>query len=156
MIADHEEEEIEPVDIAHVVAGEQEDQAANDDGYKTEDQMPGAHPALPGFRFLDQPTVQQAHTDTQNLGGRHDDLIPAAHLHDHFHIIHAVHGAGLLGEKFLHQRRNGIDHKNQAQRADQVAQYPFLGGYRVGGGSAVHKGPVKKPSAKQASLFLFR
>ena len=156
MVANHQEEEIEPVDVAHIVAWEQENQAADNDGHESENQVPWTHSALAGFGFLDQPTVQQAHTHTQNLGGRHDDLIPAAHLHDHFHIPHAVHGAGLLGKEFLHQCSNGIDYEDQTQRSDQMTQDPFFGGYRVGGGSAVHKGPVKQAAAEQAFLFLFR
>ena len=143
MVANHQEEEIEPVDISHVITGEQENQAADNDGHESENQVPWTHSALAGFGFLDQPAVEQADTHTQNLGGGHDDLIPSTHLTDHFHVADTVHGSGLLSEELFNQCCNGIDHKDQTQRSDQMAKHPFLCGYRIGSRFAVHKGLVK-------------
>ena len=131
--ADQQEEEIIPVALSQGVAWEQENQRPDDNGDKSEDQVPGSHAALPAFGILDEPAVQQAHAHAQDLGDGHHHLVAAAHLDDHVHVAGAVHGAGLLGEEFLHQRRHRVDHKDQAQGADQVSQHPFFGGNGVGG-----------------------
>ena len=64
--------------------------------------MPRAHTSLFGFRVLNQPAIEQTYTHCQNLCHCHDNLIPAAHLADHFHIFDTVHGTGLLRKEFLH------------------------------------------------------
>lgn len=77
MAADQQKEEVIPIAFTQGVTGEQENKAANDDGYKSENQMPWPHTPLPGFRILNQPAIEQANTNGQNLGNRHDDLINA-------------------------------------------------------------------------------
>ena len=71
--------------------------------------------------MLDEPAVKQTKAHGKDLGNRHDDLVAAAHDPDHIHVLHAVHSAGLLRKKLFNQRSDGINDKNQTQRANQMA-----------------------------------
>ena len=153
MIADQQEEEIVPVVLSQRLPGEQENQAADDYGNKSKNQIPRTHTTLPALGMLDQPAVEKTGAHGKDFCHSHNDFIYAAYLHNHGNIVHAIHGAGLLGEKLFNQRRNGIDHKNQSQRADQVPQHPFLCGYGLGGCPAVHKGLVEQSAAEKRLVY---
>ena len=153
MITDQKEEEIVPVALSHAVAREQEDQTADDNGNESKDQVPRPHFPLPGLGVLNEPAVEKSCKHGKDLCHGHDNFIYAAHLLDHGDIPDAVHSSGLLREEFLHQRRNGVDHKDQSQRTNQMAKHPFFCGYGLRFCPAVHKGLVKQPSAEQRFLF---
>lgn len=139
--------------LSQRLPGEQENQAADDYGNKSKNQIPRTHTTLPALGMLDQPAVEKTGAHGKDFCHSHNDFIYAAHLHNHGNIVHAIHGAGLLGEKLFNQRRNGIDHKNQSQRADQVPQHPFLCGYGLGGCPAVHKGLVEQSAAEKRLVY---
>ena len=132
VVCNQQEEEIIPVVIAQRITREPENQHTDDNGHKTEDQVPWTHTTLAGFCVLHQPAIDNSHNHRQQLCYRHDDLIIATHFLNHGNVLCAIHGTCLLGEEFLHQCRNGVYHKNQSKRSNQMSQDPLFFRYRSG------------------------
>ena len=122
VVADNQKEEVVPIGAAQVIPWEQENQAADGDGDKAKNQVPGTKAPLPGLGVLDEPPHKQAPRHRQNLGEGHHHLVLVAHHPHHLQVFHAVDGAGLLGEELFHQSCDGVHHKDESQRTHQVAQ----------------------------------